>query len=890
MTEKNRDNRAIVRGAGSICAAWLVAAAGASQAIAQQGRDPFNQASAPDSEVTVSEYMTVDLHVQDEDLVNVLQMLSLQSERNIVVSDDVSRTVSANLYNVTFFEALDAILHVNGYGYIEKGNFIFVYTLEEIAEIEQAERTPESRIVRLNYLNANDAAEFVAPLLSEVGQIKTNAEVEEYTIPDDTPTGNESFAMASTLVLYDYAENLDEIEELLHQLDTRPAQVLVEATILEASLTEENAFGIDFSIISDVQFTDFIDAGGPLSVANALQKGGDSGITPADNQGTGFASTPGNTAGPSTFKMGIVEEDFSIFMRVLDQITDVTVLSNPKVLTLNRQPARVLVGDRIGFLNTTSTETSTTQTVEFLDTGTKLSFRPFISTDGMIRLELSPSVSTATIRQATDVTGSTVSIPDERTQELTTNVLVRDGSTIVLGGLFKESTTLGRKQVPIVGDIPIIGAAFRGHDDKTVRAEIIFMVRPTIMNDEMLIEDGMEATEEVRRARAGARSGLLPWSRDRVTALMNVEAERLAHEGDTEKALWKIRRSLELNPIQPEAIHLREQLLNEREVWPNRSILDRVVDEEYTERLSAIQPIEYTPNLKLTVSETREMTDAEVDLVSERMDRPNAAKATQWSELANVSEDVEMDLQSSVGEGYDGPAFIDPFAFPEGFGPVDPFMNPEFMEAEASTEDGDFGPQVNQLPTTNESPAGPWQQQPAALNDLELSMTITPAMPTDQQTEQFENAKNEAPSDIFFDDFESAKQEIAQQPADQDEFIMLPPIDGDDEIADADEEFMNDPFSEFEPHSNAGEFDGQQAYPLTGPLWMGNPAMMVMQAPVEEGPVSEEDESFSEDEEPQFTGFWKVLAGDLDEEDAEESDEEESELTSVDEDDDDSPE
>ncbi len=598
MSKTNRnDRRAVVWSAGSVCAAWLIAAAGAGQAMAQD-RNPFGKpaSSSGNAEITVTEYMTVDLHVQDEDLANVLQMLSLQSQRNIVVSNDVSATVSANLYNVTFYEALDAILNVNGYGYIERGNFIFVYTLEEIKQIEQAARKPVSKVVTLNYLNANDAAEFVSPLLSEVGQIKTNGDTDSFTIPDNAPVGAESFALTSTLVIVDYPEHIDEIEKLIVQLDTRPAQVLVEATILQTALNEANAFGIDFSIIGDVSFTDFMGTGGPLSAANALL-GGEDGVTPDDNRAIAGTGTAGNTRGPSTFKLGVIQDDFAVFLRLLDEVTDTTILSRPKLLTLNRQPARVLVGERVGYLNTTSTETSTTQTVEFLDTGTQLSFRPFISTDGMIRMELRPSVSEGVIRQAADSTGANVSIPDEITQELNTNVMVRDGSTIVLGGLFKETTTLTRRQVPFVGDIPLIGAAFRGHEDATDRSEIIFMVTPTIVNDDMLIEDGERAIAYAERVRAGTRSGLLPWSRDRMTAVLNVEAEKLALEGNSQEALWKVRRSLELNPNQPEAIFLRERLLHERELWPSRSILDRILDDRIDAEFKDVEPVAVTTDV-----------------------------------------------------------------------------------------------------------------------------------------------------------------------------------------------------------------------------------------------------------------------------------------------------
>jgi len=533
--------------------------------------------------IKVSEHLTVDMFVQDEDLATVLQMLSIQSQRNIIASSDVSATVSANLYGVTFYEALDAILSVNGYGYKEKGNFIYVYPAATIAEMEKENRQLVSRVVQLNYLNANDAAEFVTPLLSSEGQIKTNGDVGAYALPEDTPTGDEQFALSATLVIYDYAENVDEIQKLLEQLDTRPQQVLVEATVLQTQLTEANAFGIDFAVLADVDFDDFFGIGGPLSVANNLISGENVAATPDDGRSTGIVGSPGDTSGPATFKAAVIHDDVSVFLRALDEVTDFTVLSKPKILALNRQPARVLVGRKLGYLNTTSTETSTTQSVEFLDTGTQLNFRPFIAKDGMIRLELKPRVSEGVIRTATDATGAAVTIPDEITQELTTNVIVRDGSTVVLGGLFKESTNLKRSQVPVLGDIPLIGTAFRGHEDSIDRSEIIFMIKPTIVNETTLAEQGARALDETERIRAGTRQGLLPWSREKQSSALNVEAERLEAEGKIEEAIWTVQRSLQLCPTQADAIAILERLQNSSSRWPSRSALDRIIDQKAPE-------------------------------------------------------------------------------------------------------------------------------------------------------------------------------------------------------------------------------------------------------------------------------------------------------------------
>jgi len=544
--------------------------------------------TAENSRVKVDDNLVVDLHVNDEDLANVLQMLSIQSQRNIVASNNVNAKVKADLYGVTFYEALDAILHVNGYGYIDKGNFIYVYTLEELQQIEKASRVRVSKVINLNYLNAIDAAEFVKPLLSDGGQIKTNGKTKDFPNVSNTPLGGEDFAATSTLVIYDYQNHVDEIEKLVKQIDQRPAQVLVEATILQSSINEDNAWGVDFSIIGDLSFADFAS---PLAtVEKMILPGTPPPASLADSQGGSIVSNSGNTAGPGTLKLGLMTDDVAVFVKMLDEVTDTNILSNPKILCLNRQSSRVLVGRKVGYLNTTSTDTTTTQSVEFLDTGTQLYFRPFVANDGMIRMELKPSVSEAIVRDSKDSQGATVTIPDEVTNELTTNVLVRDGQTIVLGGLFKEATQSGRRQVPFLGDIPFLGAAFRGQNDSTKRDEIIFLITPSIQNDTNLAEDGQRGKDYVERVRTGTREGLLPWSRDRMTGMKLLEAQKAADAGNTQEALWKIQQSLSLNPMQPDAIAMRDQLGGTKQTWPSRSILDGILDKEVKSGSAAVAP------------------------------------------------------------------------------------------------------------------------------------------------------------------------------------------------------------------------------------------------------------------------------------------------------------
>ncbi|MBY0263328.1 MAG: hypothetical protein K2Q20_13350, partial [Phycisphaerales bacterium] len=311
----------------------------AASAPAAEPRNPMKTgAGAPgagkDAKVVVSEHMTVDLHVKDEDLSNVLELLSIQTQKNIIASNKVGGKVTATLYGVTFYQALDSILHVNGFGYAENGNFIYVYTKEELAEIQKAQRKRISKVIKLNYLNADDAKEFVTPLISkEGGEIRINTKPATFTIPEKAPTGKNDFALSDTVVVIDYEENVKAVEELIKQIDTRPAQVLVEATILQTALNEANAFGVDFSVIGDLNFGDFVNIGGPLGAAAGLIKGGagssGQGFSPADNRGTAVTSNPGNTAGPGTFKVGVLAGDTAIILRMLDQVTDTVILSNP---------------------------------------------------------------------------------------------------------------------------------------------------------------------------------------------------------------------------------------------------------------------------------------------------------------------------------------------------------------------------------------------------------------------------------------------------------------------------------------------------------------------------------------------------------------------------------
>ena len=207
--------------------------------------------SAEDGELVGDDFGTFDLVLDETEVTQVLQMLSIQSEKNIIASNSVTGTVSASFYDLTFNEALDAILRVNGFAYIEEGNFVYVYTLEELNTIEAARRKKQSRIFELQYLSAEDANAFVEPLLSADGKAAFRGDVTAGFQPTMADGGGDSYAWASKMVVNDYEENLEDIAALLLDLDTPPSQVIVEATIVQTRVTEDNEFGVDFTALSN---------------------------------------------------------------------------------------------------------------------------------------------------------------------------------------------------------------------------------------------------------------------------------------------------------------------------------------------------------------------------------------------------------------------------------------------------------------------------------------------------------------------------------------------------------------------------------------------------------------------------------------------------------------
>lgn len=501
--------------------------------------------------VVVTPSDRVELHVNEAPLATVLRLLATQGRRNIVASPQASGTVTADLFDVKFHEALKSILLANDCDFVERGNFIYVYTLKELDEQEVAtsRQVPVARLFRLSYVSAEDLLPMIEPLLSDEGTIVGTREKKVGLATSAEEAGGASLAGMDALLICDYPSRLLQIESVIGELDVRPQQVLIEATILRAQLNENNALGIDFNIVGGVDFQ--VLASQSPAVTDVMPGNVPNSAFPNSNY---TVRTDFNDAVPNGgLTFGLIKDHVAVFLRALEQVNDTTVVANPKVLALNKQRGEVIVGRRDGYLTTTVTETTAVQTVDFLETGTKLVFRPFIGNDGFVRMEIHPEDSSGGLNEA--------QLPFKRTTEVTTNILVRDGHTILIAGLFRESTNTIRGQLPILGNVPVAGALFRTTTDETSREEVIILLTVHVVEPEKYADAGAGAAEDVERVRIGGRRGVQSFGRDRLALAHYHWAREHLAAGQLDKSLWDARMSLHISPTYQPAARLKEELI-----------------------------------------------------------------------------------------------------------------------------------------------------------------------------------------------------------------------------------------------------------------------------------------------------------------------------------------
>jgi len=407
--------------AALLLAALLVAcpASALDQAAGETGQ------TAGDPPVSsLDEREPVTLSVDDMEVRDVLAMLSGSRPLNLVCGEEVSGRVSIQLHEVPFESALRAVVAMAGFEITHRGDIYFIR--------RDGDRDPrdtllrEARTFRLDYASPDQILGVVQPSLSPLGHAV-------------------AYPPLRSLVIEDRPEILDRLGEVIRTLDAPPRQVLIEAQILEAQLSDDMRFGIDWSLV--------------------FSHGEGSGAIDV----TGFASPAGGTQG---MFVSWAEGDFLANLESFEGIERVQTLAAPRLLAIDGAEAEIIIGGQLGFSVLTTVDNTVIQSVEFLDTGAQLRIRPTIAGDGFVLMKIHPELSDGAIEEG---------LPSKNTAQVSTEVLVRDGHTLLIGGLIREREEHTRKGIPLLVRLPLLGHLFGRTTTSTQRSELITLITTRIV-------------------------------------------------------------------------------------------------------------------------------------------------------------------------------------------------------------------------------------------------------------------------------------------------------------------------------------------------------------------------------------------------------------------------
>jgi type II secretory pathway component GspD/PulD (secretin) len=473
------------------------------------------------------------INIQDADLRDVLGMLSEQGGLNILPSPNVQGKVSASLSGVDIDTALAAILRSTGYIAKHDGKFIYVGSPQDFKAMDQTLDTVGTRIYHLNYVRAADVQALVTSLLTPgIGTISVTAPANEGIAADSDKVGGNQFAGGDSVLIHDFVAVLDQIEQVIGEIDRHPAQVQIEAMILRVKLKDEYRFGIDFELLRqnpDVRLA----TGSPLASVNDL-----------DFKDGGL-------------KVAFLNGSTNAFIQALETIGDTNIVASPRLMVVDKARAEVLIGRQLGYVNTTITETSTAQNVQFLEVGTQLRLRPFISSDGMVRMEVHPELSEGNV----EVRGG-FTLPNKETTQVTTNVVVPDGCTVIIGGLIQDGLKTDGSQVPFFGSLPGIGWLFRNRHETTEREEIVVLITPHIVCGPEACCEGDKAAAEFHRRHAVYADSMSPLGKRYIGRKYYRLAQASWAQGDQPAALRFADLSVHFDPESRAAINLRTDIWN----------------------------------------------------------------------------------------------------------------------------------------------------------------------------------------------------------------------------------------------------------------------------------------------------------------------------------------
>ncbi|TLY92982.1 MAG: type IV pilus secretin PilQ [Gammaproteobacteria bacterium] len=431
------------------------------------------------------------LNFQDIETRAVLQLLADASGQNIVVSDSVSGNVTLRLQNVPWDQALDIVLRTKGLDKRRQDNVIIVAPQAELASREKAELAARkdvqelaplrSEYLQVNYAKAQDMAALIKTQTNSLLSTRGSVAVDDRT---------------NTLLLQDTADRLADVRRLVATLDIPVRQVLIEARIVIVNNDFERSLGARFGLSNYQKYgstglvtTSGTAAGTDQAIGSALTNlagspPGNPTIYPISVPTGSAASNRYNvnlpvTSAAGTIALGILGNNFIVDLELsaAQAETQANIISSPRVITANQKEAIIEQGVEIPYQQSAS---SGATTIQFKKAVLSLKVKPQITPDNRIILDLDvkdDAVGTVV------VTSGGVNVPSIDTREITTQVLVNDGQTVVLGGILSTTQREDDTKVPYLGDIPVLGHLFKNTIHKDDKDELMIFITPKIVRE-----------------------------------------------------------------------------------------------------------------------------------------------------------------------------------------------------------------------------------------------------------------------------------------------------------------------------------------------------------------------------------------------------------------------
>ena len=449
--------------------------------------DPPKRLREPTIEERTYSGAPLSLEFQDVSVRTILEVLAQHTNTNIVASDSVSGNITLRLINVPWDQALDIILKSKNLDKRVNGNVIWVAPAAELAkqDADELKAQQEKKVldplrteyIRLNYAKAENVRTLIEAgrATSDRSSGNTSLLTDRGTVTIDTRT--------NTLIVKDTAETISNIRDLISKIDIAVKQVMIEARIVSATDTFSKELGVKWGILSQGAASNRnLLVGGNLSTIDSLKTyttatNADgttypvySGLTAANNLSVNLGAA--NPAGSIAFGLlSISDLLLDLELSAMQADNKGEVISSPKVLTADKQTAKIMSGTQIPYQEASASGATSTS---FIEAALSLEVTPNITPEGRIGLDLSIENGSPTI-----INGATAVSKDS----IKTNVVVDDGQTVVLGGVFKNTLGNDVTKIPFLGDLPYVDRFFKRTSKTNNKQELLIFVTPKLVND-----------------------------------------------------------------------------------------------------------------------------------------------------------------------------------------------------------------------------------------------------------------------------------------------------------------------------------------------------------------------------------------------------------------------